>query len=808
MALNNNFKQSHFVVYELQLPYCTVCTPIEGLNDPWHTPVTCEESSDDIYSLWFTSNKVPIMSPPSTSINVKSRLNSSVWREVTSASETTPRLNVSKGMASRGTMSITMSDFDGDPGPINFSEDGTFFGKLKARNVLDGKKIISHYYSIVNGSETPELVGTSEHYIENASLTNGRFTISAKDALKDLEAFSQQFPVPTEAKLTADIDNSTVTIPVNDGSLFTANDVIIIDKELMSVLSVSVNDLTVFARGSTLLASDSSIVYKTNTASHSVDSSVQICYVMSKTFLSNVLQDIFDAIGLTDYVDFTQWDDEISDWNENAFLYGVFHSPTEADKLINKLLSDYMIEMWLDQPTQKAIVSATTAWKQSIRTITEDSDLTNLRTSTKENTRFSRAYIRNKKDFQAENDDDTNYSQLTLHKDVITESDDLYGTVKVKEAKNSSYISPDSAFIWASRFVQRFSRTPEELSFEMEERKLAGSKLGDIVDVITRDSQTPSGEFLQARIRAQLIEIRPNLNGVGRTYNVKALSYVPLIASTPGGDLTIFISGTVFDVNLYARAGAPPDALNITFVFDGATVGSTAINTPAIRAGAFDPSTVIKLIFTNNSKMSARGGNGGDAYVDSKNEIVTTTNAENGSDVYQSDGVESHVYLNYGVVDTYTTDSIMYAAGGGGASASAEITASSQGAEFSLGVSVSGGGGSGLPSGSAGVATQHPDQTSAGNDTAQGIDGAFEYGGQGVTLDNSFLSFDLEATSGNGGASANGSTSSAIGDTTSLGIAGLAGGAIKGGLVTVYNLAAESSKFRSGNSDAFTLITA
>jgi hypothetical protein len=150
----------------------------------------------------------------------------------------------------------------------------------------------------------------------------------------------------------------------------------------------------------------------------------------------------------------------------------------------------------------------------------------------------------------------------------------------------------------------------------------------------------------------------------------------------------------------------------------------------------------------------------------------------------------------------------MYAAGGGGASASAEITASSQGAEFSLGVSVSGGGGSGLPSGSAGVATQHPDQTSAGNDTAQGIDGAFEYGGQGVTLDNSFLSFDLEATSGNGGASANGSTSSAIGDTTSLGIAGLAGGAIKGGLVTVYNLAAESSKFRSGNSDAFTLITA
>ena len=68
MAIKDNFKQSHFVLYELQLPYCTVCTPIEGVNDAWHTPVTCDEVSDDTYSLWFTSNKAPIMAPPSPSI--------------------------------------------------------------------------------------------------------------------------------------------------------------------------------------------------------------------------------------------------------------------------------------------------------------------------------------------------------------------------------------------------------------------------------------------------------------------------------------------------------------------------------------------------------------------------------------------------------------------------------------------------------------------------------------------------------------------------------------------------------------------
>ena len=769
------------------------------------------------------------MSPPSTAIGIKSQLNSSVWRCVSSASESTARLKPGEGMASRGTMSLTMTDFEGDPGPINFSEDGTFFGKLKARNVLDGKKIITHYYTITPESETPVEVSASTHFIEKATLTKGKFSISAKDALKDLEAFSQQFPIPTEAKLTVDIDDVTTTIPVDDGSLFTAEDVIIIDKELMRIQSINVNNLTVYTRGSEYQAVDTTTIYKTNTNNHTIDSTVQICYVMSKTFLSNVLQDIFNAVGLSAYVDFTQWDDEISDWNENAFLYGVFHSPTEADELINHLLTDYMIDMWLDQPIQKAVVSATTAWKQSIRTITEENDLSDLRTSTSANTRFSRAYIYNKKDFQAENEDETNYSQLTLHKDITTESSDLYGSIKVKEFEPSNFITPDSAFILVSRYVQRFARTPEELSFKMEERKLANSRIGDVVDIVTRDSQTPSGEFLQARIRSQLIEIKPNLNGVGRMYDVKALSYVPLIASTPGGDLTIFISGTVFDVNLYARAGAPPEPLNVTFVFDECTIGSTANNVPSIRAGAFDAASVIKLIFTNSSKVSARGGDGGDASVTNSRfaGAATTTNATDGGDIYQSDGIESELYLNYGTVDTYVTDCEMYAAGGGGGSSAATTYVTDDPAGVSVGVATSGGGGSGIPSGSAGALSGFVGELESPPDIQTGQDGTFNGGGIGATATNFATqtigtappvtaTAQADSSSGDGRWGLDGGFSTATTtaiegtkqtDFVSISNAGLAGGAIKGANVTVFNLAAEASKFRDGNSDSYVLIT-
>jgi len=796
--IKTNFKQSTFEIYELQLPYCTVCTPSGDLTSPWHTPVTCEESSDATYSLWFTKSSAPSMQPPTQSIGVKSRLNSTVNRCVANASESTPRLKPGEGMASRGQMSLTMTDFEGDPGPIEFTESGTFFGKLLARNILDGKKILSHYYTITSEQEAPFLVSTSEHYITESGLSKGNFTLSAKDALHKLEAFSQKFPIPTEDYITADIDSAVTVIPVSDGALYSSQDVIIIDKELMRVQSVSSNNLTVYARGSSYVGTDK-LIYKTEAEDHSLESTVQKCYVMNKAFLSNVLEDIYISSELTAFSDFTQWNDEITEWNANAFLTGVFHKPQDVDKVINKLLTDYMIDMWLDQSTQKSRVSANSSWKESQRTIEEGNDLDSLSTSKKANTRFSRAYIYNNKDFQSENDDEVNYSQLTLHKDTATEVDDFYGSVKVKAFDPSPYITPDSAFILVSRYVQRFARTPDEVSFSMEERKLAGSKIGDIVNIIARDSQTPSGETLTSKIAVQITEIKPKLNQVGRKYNIKALGYIPFIASG-GGDLVIFISGTAVDVNLFARAGAPPSAINVTFVLDGATIGSTAQNVPSVKAGAFAPGSAIKIICTNSAKWSAMGGEGGSStpgIIVGIPGFPSVTNGGNGGTAYESNGVTTSIYINYGTFDSYVTSGEVYAAGGGGASAAASDAQGSLSA-------ASGGGGSGIPGGLGGVVAVPPGFPSG----AQGNDGTFSGGGAGVSQSIGFTS----AISGAGGFSlvglpASASSSLAPGEVETSS-PGQAGGAIKGTNVTVYNLAAQSGKFRDGNSDPYTLITA
>lgn len=802
MTINPAFRQQHFVLYELVLPYVTVCTPSGDLTEAWHTPVTCEESSDSEYRLWLASSDAPtVLSQPIPSINLKSKLNSQIFRCVTNASESTPKLKAGEGQASRGAMSITCTDFNGDSGPINFSDGGTFFGKLRARNVLSGKKIITHSFTIAGsaGQEVLQEIGTSTHFITNTELSNGVFKLSAKDALKDIEEFSQKFPIPSEIVLTADIDTSTTSIPVSETTGIVATSVVRVDDEFMYVNSIGVNILNVATRGTTITNPDSTVVYKTNVSSHSIDSTVQPCYVMSKTPLATVLNDIYTALELTDYTDLAQWQAEIDEWNSEAFLYGVFSKPESGSGLIDRLLSSYLVDSWLDQPTQKIKVSAVTAWKESVRIIEEGNDISDLSITESEDKRFSRAYMYNKKDFKSENNDVTNYSKLTISTDISVETDDFYGSIKVKEFDNNDFISTSSAQTTVARYIQRFSRAPKAIKFKMEERKLAETKISDIVDIVSRDSQTPSGEFLQARDRAQIIRIQPDFNKTGRQYNVEAISYVPLIASNPNDELVIELSGSLFDVNLFARAGAPNIPINVTFVLNNCTIGSTAFNVPSVRAGNFEVGSRIKIICTNGTKWSAKGGENFNYTFQASLPLPQSGSKYNGGDSYDSDGIETELYLNYGSVDGYTTSGELFASGGAGGVGAVDF--------FGLRYVYPCGGGSGISFG-AGSKYFDPQDLSP---TLVGGDGAFLFGGQGKQ--HQYFQPDT-AKGGDGGFSLDGQNPSGSMDTGIIGFIPvytfssptLSGGAVRNTNITVYNLASESSKLRQGRSDTFTLI--
>ena len=796
------FSQYQYSLYELILPYCTVCTPEEGVSGTWHTPITCTQSSDATYSLWFTSQDAPTVSQPTPSITGKSILNSKIFTCVTSAAESTPLIQPGKGMSSRSTITLSLADFDGDPGPINFSDDGSFFGKLIARNVMDGKQLKVYNYTIADGV-TYE-ISTAIYFIESTQLTSSQFKITGKDALKDIEAFGQQVPEPSIVTLTADIDNSTTTIPITDGTYLSNNARFVIGDEIFRVVSISVNVVTCATRGEGLTNGDGTVVYETIIDEHKSGDSVQKSILYDKLFLSNALQDIYDDVGLSVYVDFAQWDDEISEWSSSAFLYGIITEPTEAIVLIDQMLEVYQVDMWLDQSTQLVIVSAVSAWKAAIRTLSEVNDLQKLKIKTQPNQRFSRAYITHRKPFQALPDDKENYRKYTTFTDVASEVPDLYGSIKMFEFDPCRFISDSSSTQLVARYVQRFATPPREITFNIEERKLLDTTLGDVVDIISRDTQLPDGTEYGGRITAQITQLKPMVNDIGRFYAAKALSYIPLIDT--GGDLVIFISGAVFDLNLYDRAGAPNNDVDITFVLLGATIGSA--DTPyAMRAGPFSGGSTIKIIATEGTIWSAKGGAGGAAHAGLTSSTVQT--GANGADSYQSDGITTEIYLNYGTVDTYVTDSTLYAAGGGGGSAVLAIERPVSGPAVFKNTLLSsgGGGGSGLPSGAGGVATT--DDIFADKIPQSGNSGPFGSGGLAIVAEvasNTSIGSDggFSLDSPNGGFNfIDLSTTIYFNQVAS---SGDAGGAFKGTGITVYCLTADLSKLRDGNSDPYTLV--
>jgi hypothetical protein len=137
-----------------------------------------------------------------------------------------------------------------------------------------------------------------------------------------------------------------------------------------------------------------------------------------------------------------------------------------------------------------------------------------------------------------------------------------------------------------------------------------------------------------------------------------------------------------------------------------------------------------------------------------------------------------------------------------------------------------GGGGSGYPASNGGFAAiviPPGDNYFSAPEAAfsQGSAGGFGFAGSGNTkmLDVFFnpisgppvLVARVQSQSGSGGFSNNGINANTTGSfnatSESSSIAGSAGPAFKGSNITVYNLAADSSKLRDGNSDSYTLIT-
>lgn len=668
----------HFEVLSIELPYVNgTCTIPQGVNwsQGYHTPITCVESGNDTWTYYFGTAKVPI------SVN-EFEARHPIYRQIKSISETTPTLKLD-GMASRGSLSVTFNDWEGDPGPVNTTPNGTYMSKFNARNFLSGREVKLYRFTREGGVNT--ITSTSVYLSEALKVSaSGDYTLTCKSYLERTYKDYNQYPPSTDTVLRLDIDETATEIPVNDSQYDWASlpKAIKIGDDLMTPVSYDSGTeiLTVQGRSYGVKGVGGNSISRTVAEEHDAGDNIQICTVSDEQPMSDYLVELLLAAELPpSYLDATAWQSEFDDYWAGTTITNVWHEPIAVKDRINSLCMDYMLDIWESalEPA-KIKVSAVSAWKEPSQDIVVGRGITELgfTYSTKPDERASRTFVKYDKPFKTENDDAGNYKKVAINSDTTYETDDFYGSTKSVELESSSLLNTNDATLRTQRNTSRFSVEPREYSWDCEEKYL-NYLTGDIVSFTHQDLQNVEGD--SEVVRAQIIQTKPQYSykGVGRAYKIKALTYLQAISGGGGENITYRKDSVISEIDIHNDfAGRPSQSVDWTVVLDNCTVLSDDTANPSIRNGAFADGSTVTIICINGTDWQSHSGDGGNGagwiYETEFNPPwIQTPFAGDGGDggiCFNADGVDTEIYLEGATGNPAypTADGYIRAPGGGG----------------------------------------------------------------------------------------------------------------------------------------------
>ena len=671
--------QHHFEVLEIDLPVITGTCTIGAVNG-YGTPLTCDQAWTGEYKTYkFTNENAPI-------------LKGEHWRVIKSISENPTELQPSKGLSSRGSLSITFDDFNKQdpntsaPGVTDaVKSQGTFFGKLAARQIFENKQVRLKLYR-VEADGTIDLANGAQtrSYIANTlSLgSDGSWKLECKDVLSLANLGDKSWPIATQSTVRLDVNASTTTIPVDSDTDYSSAFAVRIGDEFLEVTSVTNNlapstALTVATRGGNISAPVSGVLLtRTSADSHTAGDEVFICDLSDNETIDSLLTRILvDSDFDVALIPAAEWAAEVAEWHANDKI-NTLHSESESvNKVLNRILTGFLMDLWFSTTENKAKLSAISAWKESSALLTEGKEINaySIKKSANESIRATRALIVYDKNNLADSNDTANYKKASQFADSTLIGPELYTKHKDKIFDNNFLLGKDAADLLVQRYVSRFKFTPFTRSFTGDERFL-NYKTGDVVDLITTIDQGFDG-LTSSNIRGQILKIKPKYSKDGRTYDIKAMTYEA--AFNTGSE--IVLNSPLNVVNLYILAGAPSSTVELTFVLDG-SYSSGAVS---IRAGEFAAGSKIIIILANGFNGQAQGGNGGRgqgveydpetaSYI-----FLNPTNGTSGGIVYDAQGIDTDIYFSGATPSTTypTADGYIRAPSGGAGGLDATGTA-------------------------------------------------------------------------------------------------------------------------------------
>ena len=640
--------QTHFEVIEIDLPVITGACTIGGANG-FGTPLSCDQLWTDEYKTYkFTNTDAPI-------------LPGSMYRCIRALSETPVEIKPGSGLASRGSLQITFTDFkwqdpnDGAPGVTDdVKRAGTFFGKLDARQIFENKAVRLKLYrleadgtvDLVNGAETHHYIADSFKY----NPSNDQWALQCKDSMSVANLSEKTWPVTDGGFLRQDINETVTVIPVDQDTDYSSVFAVRLGDEFMQVVSVTDNQtataaLNVVTRGTSINAPVSSAFLTRTTAdSHSGGDEVFICDLSDNETIDSLLARVLTESDLDPaLIPSAEWAAEVAEWHSSDKV-NTLHSESESvNTVINRILTGFLMDLWFDATENLVKLSAISVWKQSTAALSEGKEVNayTVKKQAQEALRASRALVLYDKTRLADDNDATSYKKGSRFSDSTVITGALYGKHKDKIFDNNFLLGDNAAQLLTQRYVSRFRFTPYVRSWETDERYMT-YKVGDVVDLFTTADQSFDGSF-SGNVRAQITSVKTKYTPSGRMYESKAMTYEAAASTGDEWVLTEFN-----ELDLHTAVGAPPGAVEITIILNGGfSFGSTAI-----RAGGFAAGSKLILILVGGFDGQANGGNGGyggsvEYDFESASWIVSPpSNGVSGGTVYDAQGVDTDIYFS------------------------------------------------------------------------------------------------------------------------------------------------------------------
>lgn len=434
---------------------------------------------------------------------------------VKSVSYAPTRIRFGKGLGYRSSCTVTLQDFKHhdrgiDPYVDSRTYDvtqGTFFGKLSARNIYyNGRTFRIRTGYMNNGYDTANFE-TREYIIEKIEGpdANGVIRITGKDILKKIENDRVKVPAVSEGELSANLSDSATSFsvtPTGIGSDYpSSNGILKIGDEIMTYSTRTGDTFSGVGRGQ----------YRSSAATHSSGDVVQLC----KQYVNeNVVDIIYDILvnyaGIdTGYIPYNdnpsdpdEWDDAKAFWLAAKNFSTLIPVPTGAQTLIEELSEQGLLVIWWDESQQKIKLKAIAppAYSEEIREITDETVIAmdTSKISAKDEDRYTQIWAYYQPIAWTEVSDEEDFKRVYVTADLAKEGVNEYGDSRNKVVFSRWFSTEIEAKEFTNRYLNGTKYTPSDIYFKTD-AKDSDLNIGDYINVTTRIRQDVTGESLRVQ---------------------------------------------------------------------------------------------------------------------------------------------------------------------------------------------------------------------------------------------------------------------------------------------------------------------